>query len=195
MKLISQLFGYFFIGFAAMAVLSACYAPFYFLLRKRFSFWRQAAGFLLGVCVIVISTVTVLDQALCNLLDTSTIFSTYHRINLIPLQFLFEAQVGDANMFIQAIANLFMFVPLGFVLPIALPRLRTFGKSARTMAIFSLSIEVFQYFIGRATDIDDLLLNTLGGILGYGLFRCFSRLLCHHNWWQTLCGIVMTCRS
>lgn len=188
MKLISQLFGYFFIGFAAMAALSTCYAPFYFLLRKRFSFWRQVAGFLLGVCVIVISTVTVLDQALCNLLDTGTIFSTYHRINLIPLQFLFEAQVGDANMFIQAIANLFMFLPLGFIVPIALPRLRTFWKSARAMLLFSLSIEVFQYFIGRATDIDDLLLNTLGGILGYGLFRCFSHLLRHHIWWQKLCG-------
>lgn len=188
MHLFQQLFGYILIGLVALAFLTVCYLPFYFLLRRRFSFWRQTAGFLLGAWILVITFVTVLDCVISNFQSFGTIFSSYHRINLIPFRFITEPKVGDVDLFGQGIANILMFVPLGFIVPVALPRLRCFRKTYLTMAIFSFSIEVFQYFIGRCTDIDDLLLNTLGGIWGYGLFRCFSRLLRHRNWWQMLCG-------
>ncbi|MCI5683545.1 MAG: VanZ family protein [Clostridiales bacterium] len=40
---------------------------------------------------------------------------------------------------------------------------------------FSLFIESAQYFVGRSTDIDDLLLNTFGGILGALVFLIIRR--------------------
>ncbi|WP_428829607.1 VanZ family protein [Paenibacillus riograndensis] len=41
----------------------------------------------------------------------------------------------------------------------------------------SFSIEFVQYFLGAAADIDDVILNLLGGILGYVLFAGGSRYL------------------
>ena len=50
-------------------------------------------------------------------------------------------------------------------------------------------IESVQFFIGRSTDIDDVILNTTGALLGYGIFLLFqtafprflSRFYCHEQ--------------
>ena len=39
----------------------------------------------------------------------------------------------------------------------------------------SLFIEFFQLFVSRGTDVDDLILNTLGGLLGHGVFLLLRR--------------------
>lgn len=38
---------------------------------------------------------------------------------------------------------------------------------------FSLFIEITQLLNNRSTDIDDLILNTIGGLIGYGIYRMF----------------------
>lgn len=38
--------------------------------------------------------------------------------------------------------------------------------------LISLFIESIQLTLDRSSDIDDLILNTLGAIIGYGIFRC-----------------------
>lgn len=191
MHLFQQLFGYILIGFIFLTLLSICYLPFYFLFRRHFPFWRQAAGFLFGAWVLVVCFVTVLGCAISNIQSFGTVFTSYHRINLIPFRFITEPKVGDVDLFGQGIANILIFVPLGFLAPVALPRLRRFWKTSLSMALFSLSIELTQYFIGRCTDIDDLLLNTLGGIGGYCLFRLFSKLLRRQKWWCCFCGTTI----
>ena len=63
-----------------------------------------------------------------------------------------------------------MFIPCGIVLPIVYKRLDTFWKVLAAGAGLSLAIELLQLpFSTRATDIDDLLLNTLGTAAGYGI--------------------------
>lgn len=90
----------------------------------------------------------------------------------------------------QTIANVLMFLPLGFIVPVAFDKARSFLKTAFSMMLFSLFIEVVQYFIGRSADIDDLMLNTLGGILGYLVFRIFSKLFKDKKIWNKLNGIA-----
>lgn len=68
-----------------------------------------------------------------------------------------------------------MFLPLGFIFPIAFKKARTFWKTTVSMMLFSFFIEFVQYFVGRSADIDDLMLNTLGGIFGYLIFYLFSK--------------------
>lgn len=169
--------GYFIIGFVAMIILAILYLPFYFLLRRRFPFRRQVAGFFFGACILVICYVTVVDQMILNLQNYGTIFSSYHNLNLIPLQFLLEVKAGNTRSLTQAIANILMFLPLGFILPVALPHLRRLSRTTLCACAISFTIELIQYFIGRAIDIDDLLLNTLGGVLGYFLYMAASKLL------------------
>ena len=64
-----------------------------------------------------------------------------------------------------------MFVPVGILLPIAYPRLNTCAKVVGTGALISLAIELVQLpFYTRVTDINDLMLNTLGVAIGYGVY-------------------------
>ena len=72
-----------------------------------------------------------------------------------------------------------MFVPSGIILPIVYKRLNTFWKVLTTGTGISLCIEIIQLpFSVRATDIDDLILNTIGVIVGYGIYtlmQCVRR--------------------
>jgi glycopeptide antibiotics resistance protein len=57
-----------------------------------------------------------------------------------------------------------MFVPIGFLASMA-TRLR-FGGVVAACLLLSVSVEVLQLTLGRSLDVDDILLNTLGGAAG-----------------------------
>ena len=63
--------------------------------------------------------------------------------------------------------NAFMFMPLGFLLPLIWKSFRQVKKTVVFGIFLSQTIEVCQLFCFRATDIDDLMMNTLGAFLGY----------------------------
>ena len=44
------------------------------------------------------------------------------------------------------------------------------------LVIISLSIELIQSIIGRVFDVDDIILNIIGALLGYFIYRLFDRL-------------------
>lgn len=69
--------------------------------------------------------------------------------------------------------NIIMFMPLGFLLPYIWDNFRNLKSIIFTSFIFSLSIELSQLLNRRTTDIDDLMMNTLGGILGYFIWKLF----------------------
>ncbi len=65
------------------------------------------------------------------------------------------------------IANIAMFIPVGIVWPICFRKLDTIKKTILAGAGFTLIIEVTQlFFLGRHTDVDDLILNTSGVAIG-----------------------------
>lgn len=82
----------------------------------------------------------------------------------------YRKQVGYMSMFTNLFGNVFVFVPFGFFLPMA-SRYRSIFTTIFASFGLSLCIEIFQ-FISRvgSFDVDDLLLNTIGGIVGYILF-------------------------
>lgn len=85
----------------------------------------------------------------------------------------------------QLVGNILLFVPLGFALPILYPKLNLKSINIVIICFFvSLTIELTQLvsgvFIGynyRSFDVDDLLLNTIGSIIGLLLFKLFSKFL------------------
>lgn len=87
-------------------------------------------------------------------------------INLVPFAYMFSD-------YKHSLLNVLLFVPLGFFLPVLWKRFRSFLWTALFGLGFSLSIEVLQLFTLRATDINDLMTNTLGTVLGW----CLGRLL------------------
>ncbi len=72
------------------------------------------------------------------------------------------------------ILNIIMFIPLGFLLPYIWKSFRNLKYIIFSSFIFSLSIELTQLLNRRTTDIDDLIMNTIGGILGFIIFKIFS---------------------
>ncbi|MCR8985471.1 VanZ family protein [Brevibacillus laterosporus] len=82
-------------------------------------------------------------------------------INLLPF-----ASEGSTTY----ILNIILFMPLGFLLPTIWPQFRSIKNVAYTGLSFSLAIELSQLLNHRITDIDDLLMNTLGAIIGYLIY-------------------------
>lgn len=85
-------------------------------------------------------------------------------INLLPFQ-------SEGAM--TYVLNIVMFLPLGFLLPYIWKEYRSLKRTAAAGACLSLAIEVCQLFNLRATDVDDLMMNTLGAVFGYLLWYLF----------------------
>ncbi|MFI2471644.1 VanZ family protein [Streptomyces globisporus] len=94
----------------------------------------------------------------------------YTQIQPIPLL------MADITM----VPNVLMFLPLGFLLPLLRPHV-TLRRTVLVSAMASLSIEALQmlqyiaFANGRAVDINDLIANSLGGLLGYAILRAAQR--------------------
>jgi len=98
---------------------------------------------------------------------------TKERINLHP--FLMFKQFRLAST--QVIGNLVMLLPLAIYIPLLFPRLSGFFRVFIICLCASISIELMQLITSvRSTDIDDVILNTSGAVIGYVLYK-FLRLL------------------
>lgn len=97
------------------------------------------------------------------------------RFNLLPLGALYDAWnfgLVNAGTLPQLGLNIVITVPLGILLPIVFPR-RFDGFLPLGVAGFSLSLltELVQFATQRSADIDDVIANTLGVLVGYSLLR------------------------
>lgn len=98
-----------------------------------------------------------------------------HRsINIIPLKTVIQFLTSsfNRNIIVTNIAgNIIAFMPMGFLLPIAFRKLNVFLKVILVVLAATVAIEILQYITGAgATDIDDVILNLLGGVLGYSVY-------------------------
>lgn len=176
MLIIQEILGYFLIGIIGMVILSVCYLPIYFILRKRIPLSRQIVYFLLGVCVLVICTATFLEWIIACVLDGRTVIAAERSLNLIPFQFITETWAMEARKQItQTIANVAMFLPLGFVFPVAFKKARTFWKTTVYMMLFSFFIEFVQYFMADQQILMTLCLTRWEGYLVILSFMSFQK--------------------
>lgn len=92
-------------------------------------------------------------------------------VNLVPFQ-----DFSTSNLMGMAL-NAAMFAPLGFLLPTYFDRYRSFVPTLDAGILTSLTVELIQLFTFRATDVDDLIMNTLGTVVGFLL----SKLILGHR--------------
>ena len=81
------------------------------------------------------------------------------------------------NIYINFFGNIILFIPFAFLL-IMLFKIIKLNKIILLSLLASTSIEIIQYFfqIGLA-DVDDIILNTVGAIMGFYLYKIFSRII------------------
>ena len=94
--------------------------------------------------------------------------------NFIPFKEVTRYSFGSKLFFKNVVGNIVLFTPYGFF---ASYYLRLDKKKTAFILIFlvSLSIETIQLVIGRSFDVDDILLNLIGGMLGYFIYRILDR--------------------
>ena len=142
--------------------------------KKHIDWKREAVLLLIYINFSVIIRFTFFPMSKVDgriqplIFDVATAFP--FRVNLIPLVNLFDYD-SKRDLLLNVIGNTAMFIPSGIVLPIVYKRLNTFWKVILAGASISLCIEIIQLpFSVRATDIDDLILNTIGVIVGCGIY-------------------------
>ena len=142
--------------------------------RNRCSLKRELQLLLVYVCIVVVVRFTffpfgTVDGAVQPLeFDVANAFPP--RINWVPFVYLFDYPVFREAL-INLIGNTAMFIPLGIVWPAVFRELDTHTKAIAAGVGTSLLIEILQLpFYVRCSDIDDLILNSAGYLLGYGIY-------------------------
>ncbi|MBS5985017.1 VanZ family protein [Clostridium sp.] len=110
-------------------------------------------------------------------------------MNIVPvfntIKDIYEVPIGMESYMVRfwiknILGNILLLLPLGIFLPMCFKRLRSFKSTVITCALVSLSIEVVKYismYFGnfRSCDIDDIILNTLGGMIGFIIYKVINK--------------------
>ena len=142
--------------------------------RGYFSWKRELQLILVYICIVVVTRFTFFPFSKVNglvqplLFDSANVFPP--RINLVPIVYLMDYEIRREAL-INVIGNTAMFVPLGIIWPSVFRKLDTPAKVISAGVGLSAFIEILQLpFFDRVSDIDDLLLNSLGYLVGYGIY-------------------------
>lgn len=104
---------------------------------------------------------------------------TWATNNFIPFKEMLRYNIGSRLFVKNVLGNMLMFLPYGFFVSFYLKNKKPWLTLILSL-IASFSIELVQMVIGRVFDIDDILLNLVGGYLGYlvyfGLGKLYGKL-------------------
>lgn len=134
---------------------------------------RRLAGFLLALWLIGVPWLTVLPA---HPFPGQVVHG-----NVIPFHTLatYLRNLGSSFWIRNALGNLALLLPLGVLGPVAIPALDRWWRIALLALLISTAIELTQLAIpDRSADIDDVIVNVVGALLGYVLFavaRLFRR--------------------
>lgn len=146
----------------------------------KIPFYTEITFFLFYVYTVAVLSLTIIplpfnrlkmaDESDINLIPlehTIRDLSNIYKYGSSPLRFDFVRHSAQ-NIF----GNIILFIPLGIFLPLLSGRYRVFGRVIFFSALCSISIELTQlilkqFDIYRTVDIDDVILNTLGSMLGF----------------------------
>jgi len=158
----------------AISVLWLAVRAFVCVRQGQIRWKRELELILVYICIIVVARFTFFPFSKVDghiqplLFDSASVWPP--RINLRPVVYLFDYPTLREAL-LNFIGNFAMFIPIGIIWPLVFRKLDTPGKVISAGVGFSLCIEILQLpFFDRVSDVDDLLLNTLGYLTGYGIY-------------------------
>ena len=95
--------------------------------------------------------------------------------NFIPLR-------GMLTDITNSYLNVLLFIPLGIFVPCLWPEYRSMIKTVGMGLMTSLGIEILQIFTFRATDINDVITNVAGTMIGYLIGKLIINRFPQLNW-------------
>ncbi|MFI3201418.1 MAG: VanZ family protein [Eubacteriales bacterium] len=102
---------------------------------------------------------------------------TMNTIQLVPFLTTMQSYRQGLDAFIyHLIGNMIWFLPLGCITPLVHRKFKGFFSTVIIGVFLSFFIELFQWvFNSGVSDLDDIIVNTLGTIVGYGIYICISK--------------------
>lgn len=131
--------------------------------KKEIIFYKE----LLGLCFII--------YVMCLFYVVTFQDVSWSTSNFIPFKEMFRYRLGSTLFFKNVLGNMIMFMPYGFFVSY-------FLKLKKPLSIFLLSIltsftiEFTQLQIGRVFDVDDIVLNIVGALLGFLIYHLINKL-------------------
>ncbi len=116
--------------------------------------------------------------------------------NLMPFREILRYEVGSRAFYKQVFGNILLFIPLGYFAT-SYCKIKGLGTITLVSLLSSLTIEVTQHYIGRTFDIDDIILNVVGGIVGFLLYTALNAIRNHmpkflqRDWFFNLLSIIV----
>ncbi len=115
--------------------------------------------------------------------------------NFIPFKEMFRYKFGSRLFLRNVVGNVLMFLPYGFFLHYFI-RKSSDKLAFLLITILSFTIEFTQLCIGRVFDVDDIILNILGGMIGFYLFYYLNSIrekfpkILKKNWFYNIIVVV-----
>jgi len=177
------LYDYIKIAVASIFIIILLYLPYLFVFKKDTAGIVRKTSYLL--CFLSLYLVVFATVILFNLPFD---FNQEHSLNYIPFERFNQATNISKTIFTEIVPNILLFIPLGFFIPTAFRKTRRILKTSLIILSVTFCVEFFQYFIERKCDIDDIITNMLGGIIGYGLFKTANHLCKNRKLWNLFIG-------
>lgn len=140
-----------------------------YVLKNNRKLWFVTILFNLYIIALVM--ITTSD----NPNPSGTIPPVHERLDLVPFLDIANAfKYNISNVYLQFFLNIVMFIPMGLLLPIIYKKSRFYGKIALVSFCVTLTIELIQLLwphSNRIFDVDDLICNTAGALIGYSIWK------------------------
>ena len=127
----------------------------------------------------LISLCFVIYALLLFELVTNTDFNSYSN-NFVPFKEIFRYSLTSKLFYRNVIGNVMLFLPFGYFVSYYC-NMSKFYYNLLIVFITSFGIETIQSMIGRSFDVDDIMLNLLGGYLGYILYILSKKALKYYS--------------
>lgn len=121
-----------------------------------------------------------------ELFDENRYFS--RSMNIIPFNDILNGRFNKLDLF----GNVILFIPLGIYINIMIKNIK-FSKCIGRIVATSLAFECIQYIFGLgASDLTDIIINTVGGIMGIGIYKLIKKGFKEHNKVKNFIAICST---
>lgn len=102
--------------------------------------------------------------------------NNYGTNNFVPFKEIFRYSITSRLFIKNVCGNILLFVPFGIFVTHYIKNKKAYSTIFLSLLV-SCSIEFAQSLIGRTADIDDVILNTIGGLFGYLLYKFGNKIL------------------
>lgn len=158
--------------------------PIYLIIRRPWRF-KSKREILLAVFAVYLVCLFVFTLEGEYASPAAMLNSAYKRIctgegiNVFPFKTItgfFKQSTADSFL-INIVSNVVIFIPWGFLLPCLWEKFRSPNTLLPMCLAITVFIEIYQLFIWRSTDIDDVILNFLGGVLGGFIYFLLQKII------------------